>query len=117
MREILRGVNRHFYKSTPASHYATAFFAIYDPSTRHAALFCAHRKVAGNHRGGERHYWRRLRCRVETITLEPGDTLLVFSDGITEAGIDRGEEFGEARVQALLEGLHLGPVAEVLPTT
>jgi sigma-B regulation protein RsbU (phosphoserine phosphatase) len=32
------------------------------------------------------------------IKLCPGDRLLLFTDGITEAGMDNGEEFGEERV-------------------
>ena len=37
--------------------------------------------------------------------LEPGDTLLVYSDGLTEATNAEGEEFGAARVAALLPEL------------
>jgi len=33
--------------------------------------------------------------------LRPGDTLLVFSDGVTEMWNPAGEEFGEPRLQAL----------------
>ncbi len=32
--------------------------------------------------------------------MAPGDVLLVVSDGVLEAGVDRGEEFGEARLIA-----------------
>lgn len=34
------------------------------------------------------------------LRLEPGDRLLLFTDGITEAGVPGGEEFGEERVIA-----------------
>jgi serine phosphatase RsbU (regulator of sigma subunit)/pSer/pThr/pTyr-binding forkhead associated (FHA) protein len=36
-----------------------------------------------------------------TAELRPGDTLLVYSDGVTEAWNPKGEEFGEARLVAL----------------
>jgi phosphoserine phosphatase RsbU/P len=127
VRTILRNVNGHFYKSTPASHYATAFFAIYDPADRTltyancghpAALVMPGKRLleaTGTVVGiiGE-----AFDVEVETVTLAPGDTLLVFSDGITEAGIDRGEEFGEARVEQLLQGLTRAgrPLKEVLAT-
>ena len=37
-----------------------------------------------------------------SIDLEPGETLIAYSDGLTEATNDRGEEFGFERLQALL---------------
>jgi sigma-B regulation protein RsbU (phosphoserine phosphatase) len=39
----------------------------------------------------------------ETLTLEPGDTLVVFSDGITEAQDQAGEDYGDDRLIACLE--------------
>ena len=40
----------------------------------------------------------------ETIQLSPGDTLVVSSDGITEARDVRGEEFGRDRVVQAVAG-------------
>jgi sigma-B regulation protein RsbU (phosphoserine phosphatase) len=39
-----------------------------------------------------------LKCEEKSVTLSPDDLLLVVSDGVLEAGIDQGEEFGEARL-------------------
>jgi phosphoserine phosphatase RsbU/P len=39
------------------------------------------------------------------VNLEPGDMLVVYSDGLTEARNDRDEEFGAERLQALLPRL------------
>jgi sigma-B regulation protein RsbU (phosphoserine phosphatase) len=36
--------------------------------------------------------------------LQPGDILLAFTDGLTEALNEAGEEFGEARAAGLLVG-------------
>jgi len=36
----------------------------------------------------------------ETVPLDPGDVLVVFSDGITEAPSPSGDEFGEERLIA-----------------
>lgn len=37
----------------------------------------------------------------ETVKLEPGDGLLLYTDGLTEMGSPAGEEFGEARLVEL----------------
>jgi phosphoserine phosphatase RsbU/P len=59
-------------------------------------------------------------CIDETV-LRPGDTLFLFSDGITEAFNTAGEEFGNARLEAALEAGRgdsaAGLVAAVLGAT
>ena len=50
----------------------------------------------------------------ETVQLQQGDRLIVFSDGVTEAVNTRGEEFGDERLAACVEGLgHLSPDDQV----
>ena len=41
----------------------------------------------------------------QTLQLEPGDVLLIYSDGLTEARNATGEEFGEQRIERLLPEL------------
>jgi serine phosphatase RsbU (regulator of sigma subunit) len=40
----------------------------------------------------------------ETVDLAPGDTFVLFSDGVSDAESPSGEQFGEARLQSLLAG-------------
>jgi len=48
----------------------------------------------------------------ETLQLEPGDVLVAFSDGVTEAENGTGEEFGEARLASTaLAHRNAGPEA------
>jgi sigma-B regulation protein RsbU (phosphoserine phosphatase) len=37
-----------------------------------------------------------------TCTLQPGDRVLLFTDGVAEASLPEGEEFGDARLIQLL---------------
>lgn len=125
LRAILQTVNAHFYRSTPPAHFATAFFGIYDPSTRRFEYAnCGHPPALVLSGPGE---VRRLdttatvlgimeafETEVEVIDLAPGDLVLLFTDGVTEAGIDLGDEFGEGRVEAVMRRMHGFPVAEVV---
>jgi phosphoserine phosphatase len=49
-----------------------------------------------------------------TLDMHPGDVLAVISDGIYEYENVRGEQFGEARVQALIAASSGQPTADVL---
>jgi phosphoserine phosphatase RsbU/P len=48
------------------------------------------------------------RCRIE-----PGELLVLYTDGITEAVSEQGELFGEERLKAILRSMACRPVAEV----
>jgi serine phosphatase RsbU (regulator of sigma subunit) len=49
-----------------------------------------------------------------TIDMLPGDILMLLSDGIYECRNRRDQEFGEARVQALVQAHHGKSAAEWL---
>ncbi len=42
------------------------------------------------------------RCAASTLVMQPGDTLLLLSDGLFEAHAPSGEAFGEDRVEAVI---------------
>ena len=47
------------------------------------------------------------------ICLSPGETLVLYSDGITEAAAANGEEFGESQLEEVVKA-HCGkPLAEI----
>ena len=50
----------------------------------------------------------------EQARLEKGDTLILFSDGVTEASDPRGDEFGEERLAALVATLRDRPATEIV---
>jgi serine phosphatase RsbU (regulator of sigma subunit) len=122
---LLRAVNRLFCESTAAQHYASLFLADYDDATgRLRYANCGHLPPLLLHADatvsrltptatvlGMFEEWE---CAVSEVRLEPGDTLLLFTDGATEARNDQGEEYGEARLlEAFSRRRHL-PVSPLV---
>src|SRR5207249_10896646 len=53
-------------------------------------------------------------CSIEDRRLFPGDSLALYTDGITESFNDAGDEFGEQRlIEALLRHRELPPQAVI----
>jgi phosphoserine phosphatase RsbU/P len=50
---------------------------------------------------------------LDTMRLEPGDRVVLFTDGVTEAGNVDGEEFGEERLVGLLEENRSGSAKQI----
>jgi sigma-B regulation protein RsbU (phosphoserine phosphatase) len=107
--DLLEAVNRHFFDSTAAERFATLFFGIYDDRTRKLRYVnCAHVSPLILRSSGEVERldatatmlgaFARWKCKEAHAELRRGDTLVVYSDGVTEAGIEQGEEFGEDRL-------------------
>lgn len=106
---MLRIVNKHFYESTTAERFATLFYGIYDDRTRKLCYVnCGHCPPFLLRANGEIDRleptatplgaFANWNCREAEAELRVGDTLLLYSDGVTEAGIEGVEEFGEDRL-------------------
>jgi sigma-B regulation protein RsbU (phosphoserine phosphatase) len=111
--EVLNAVNRHFYDSTAAERFATLFFGIYDDGTRRIRYVnCAHVSPLLLRTSGQIETlnatatmlgaFETWRCKESCADLRRGDTLLLYSDGVTEAGIEHGDEFGEEQLMRVL---------------
>jgi serine phosphatase RsbU (regulator of sigma subunit)/catechol 2,3-dioxygenase-like lactoylglutathione lyase family enzyme len=113
-QRFLRSVNQLFFENTTDSAYATLFFAEYDDAERSLRFAnCGHLAAILLRHDST---FERLdsTCTVVGLFEEwdglvaerpffPGDTLVLYTDGITESFNDAGEEFGEQRViEALL---------------
>jgi phosphoserine phosphatase RsbU/P len=107
--QLMQSVNRLFCENTPDHAYATFFFSEYNDQTgRLRYANCGHLPallVRGN--GdlerlestatilGRFPCWE---CSIGETSLFAGDTLALYTDGVTEAGSPDGEEFGEQRL-------------------
>jgi serine phosphatase RsbU (regulator of sigma subunit)/predicted enzyme related to lactoylglutathione lyase len=110
---FLQSVNQLFSENTTDSAYATLFFGEYDDLTRRLRYAnCGHYSpLLLRHDGSLEQLdstgtvlglFREWDCVVEKCSLQPGDVLALYTDGITEAFNEAGEEFGEQRLGELL---------------
>lgn len=116
---LLRSVNQLFYQNTADGNYATLFFAEYDDSAKLLRYAnCGHLPgLVFTHDGRLERLestctvlglFRDWDCSIGERRLNPGDLVALFTDGVTEARNDSGEEFGEERlIQTLQENLHV----------
>jgi phosphoserine phosphatase RsbU/P len=120
---VLYSLNRIFYDTTAPSHYATLFFGIYDEDTRRLQYAnCGHLPPALRRADGTLErldgtapvvgLFDEWTCSSREIVLDAGDSLVIFSDGVTDALNEAGEEFGEER---LLQVIETHPAAAAAP--
>jgi serine phosphatase RsbU (regulator of sigma subunit) len=121
----LRSVNQLFYENTNDSNYATLFYAEYDDSTqllRYAN--CGHLAALLLRRDGTMErldstttvvgLFEKWDCSITELPLFSGDTLALYTDGVTESFNCADEEFGEQRlVEALVRNQDLRPQAMI----
>ena len=118
---LVSHINEALAESMDPSKFATFFYAVYDSAARtlnyvnagHNPPFLLRTGTAMVSRlrptGMALGFDPAAEYGQGTETLDQGDLLLAFSDGLTEALNEAGEEFGEARAAGLLVGnRHLG---------
>jgi sigma-B regulation protein RsbU (phosphoserine phosphatase) len=114
--EILRNINTLMYRSTEIQQFATFFLARIDAATLQLTFSNAgHNWPVLARRGGERVFLDRggtilgiedgARFDEGHVALGPGDRLVLYTDGISEAMNADGEMFGEERLVEMIEGL------------
>lgn len=117
--------NKLLYRNTDSQKYATLFYGILNHS-QNKITYCN----AGHNNPILISNDKKLRrldvggivvgimpeypFQETTINFNPGDLLVLFSDGITEAMNDTGEEFEEARLIKLLLELHDRSADEII---
>ena len=112
-QHFLRSVNQLFFENTADSAYATLFFAEYDDKAgRLRYANCGHlcALLLRSDNTLERldstatvlGLFKDWDCTIGERRLLPGDTLALYTDGITEAFNQAEEDFGEHRLIAAL---------------
>jgi serine phosphatase RsbU (regulator of sigma subunit)/predicted lactoylglutathione lyase len=122
---LLRSVNQLFYENTGDSAYATLFFAEYDGQTeRLRYVNCGHlpalllRADDTCIRLGSTctvlGLFKEWDCSLGEDEFHAGDTLVLYTDGVTEAFNQADEEFGEKRLVEALRRHRHRPSKELL---
>ena len=111
-KDCIKRANNLLFKSTDTSKFVTLFFGILD-TEKHTLTYCnaghneplliKNGKITKLDKGG-----LLLSCfeysdyDEEEIIFEKGSTLVIFSDGITEAMNEAEEEYGDERLEKIL---------------
>jgi sigma-B regulation protein RsbU (phosphoserine phosphatase) len=107
---LMANVNQLVYDASPENRYATFFYAQFDPATRrliytngghNPPMLLRGLEVILLETGGPPvGLFRPARYQQAEVQLEPGDLLLFYTDGISEAENPTEEEWGEAALIA-----------------
>lgn len=126
LSRVISNMNKLLYEASASNRYATFFYAQYIPQLRRLVYvnaghnppflvrrgqvtrLCAGGMVVGLMPG--------VAYEQTIVELEPGDVLLAYTDGISEAMNARDEEWGEENLQQVLVGCHAGPCPEIVQT-
>jgi sigma-B regulation protein RsbU (phosphoserine phosphatase) len=121
--EICRKLNDHLHQVTDASKFATFFYAEWAPGDRRLRYVNAGHlsPILAGSCGGQRldkgglplGVFQGSAFEVGEIVLAPGDLLVLYSDGVTEAPSRKGEQFGEQRLQSVIEANRYEPPTEI----
>ncbi|MGH9788456.1 MAG: SpoIIE family protein phosphatase [Candidatus Acidiferrales bacterium] len=114
--EVMREINRYIYENSPSDKFLTLFYGKLDPvSGRLEYSNAGHPPPLVARRSGEIvpleaggvpiGIFPDTAFEQRVVTLQPGDVLVLYTDGIREAMREDGEEFGESRlVECVTDG-------------
>jgi sigma-B regulation protein RsbU (phosphoserine phosphatase) len=124
LARIVKKLNRLIHESSTANRYATLFFAIYDPSTlalryvnaghNPPLVLCGVQAVSLEACGPVVGLLKDVDYKEECLQMTPGDLFIGYTDGISEAMTVEDEEWGEGRMQAVVERVREQSAGEIL---
>jgi serine phosphatase RsbU (regulator of sigma subunit)/catechol 2,3-dioxygenase-like lactoylglutathione lyase family enzyme len=108
-QRLLEAVNQLFSQNTPDGAFATLFLADYHvPSGRLRYINCGHPPalILRHDDSLDRLHatatvlgiFKKWDCEIGELTFHPGDTLALYTDGITESFNEADDQFGEDRL-------------------
>ena len=123
--DLVCGLNRYASDhSIRGSRFTTAFLAEFDPATRELKYVNAGHnpplRLRGigveplNAGGVPLGILKDAKYEAGAITLEPGDVLAIYTDGVVEAEDVRGTEFGDQRMIAALRAVPNGTAQQLV---
>lgn len=111
---IFSRVNQYLCERSGEDRYATVFYGILDKSGRFEYVNAGHvppllRRKSGALEGlGSANFPVGMFAEAEyqsaRVQLDPGDYLVIYTDGVTEASNTRNELYEESRLRSILEG-------------
>lgn len=115
--DVMRLVNSHITRLQKSTQFVTVLYGILDLETREFSYARAghepplilrpdgsvERMQHGP--GMALGLWDDIVLDVRSITLAPGDSLLLYTDGMTDCRSPQGEQFGLERIKELFSGL------------
>ena len=108
---LLTQVNRSLIEQSPNNMFVSVFYGVIDPAKRSLTYSLAGHNPPFLGRGGEDKVERllkggpvigilpKVRLSDARVTFAPGDLLVSYTDGLTEAFNNEGEQFGEQRLE------------------
>ena len=119
LSEIMRRVGEGLFRSTAPEFFATFCFGLLDPEAKRFTYVNAGHPFpllsrpegdatevngAGMPVGMDPILWGGLAYEEQQVSFSPGDVLVIYSDGVTEAGaMSKEDMFGEERLGAVVD--------------
>jgi len=129
--EVLRRVNDLFYHNVHYTTFASLFLGAFNSSTRTLNYSNAGHNpplvIRSQDSGANSTLWLRPTGSAigltegaefvnKSVTFYPGDTLLLYTDGVTEAINRQSEEFGTQRLAGIIRGVSPQPAKDLVRT-
>ncbi|HUQ86631.1 MAG TPA: SpoIIE family protein phosphatase [Vicinamibacterales bacterium] len=120
---LMAAVDRDVLATTDGARYATAIYGVLDTRSSQLTLVNAGHPavllIPGQSMAATGPALGLIEAGTfesHTVTLSPGTLLVAYTDGVSEARNDADDEFGEARLMALIEGGGDRSAAEICAT-